>query len=259
MTNSIDSDSTLKKQGNQPLLPFAGGDLDRSGIRLTRAEFSRFLGVSKQAVTDWVKSGKVVIGADGRLDPRQAVSQLLRSGDPARLRSKVLAPLVKDVGALQRRIADLERDLARALEDVEFNQGSSYELIHILQAFEKCLLLEWEALRALDVDTALAAITTWLRYMEIHVLNPAPEILARNEPDDAWLADLDSEIAAEIEAAAAEHTGLAASEKMEGGAGFGGNTDDAHLDGLTRPPAESMEYQPAARLSADDGGRGEPR
>lgn len=193
MTGIVDPDAIGQKQENQPMLPFAGNDLDRSGIRLTRAEFSRFLGVSKQAVTDWVKSGKVVLGVDGRLDPRQAVSQLLRSGDPARLRSKVLAPLVKDVGALQRRIADLERDLARALEDAEFNQGSSSELIHILQAFEKCLLLEWEELRALDVDTALSAITTWLRHMEIHVLNPAPKILASNEPADLDWMGLDSE------------------------------------------------------------------
>lgn len=219
MTEIVDPDAIRQNQGNQPMLPFAGGDLDRSGIRLTRAEFSRFLGVSKQAVTDWVKSGKVVLGADGRLDPRQAVSQLLRSGDPARLRSKVLAPLLKDVGALQRRIADLERDLARALEDAEFNQGSSSELIHILQAFEKCLLLEWEALRALDTDTALAAITAWLRNMESHVIDPAPKILA--SPADLDWMGLDSETAAEIERAAAEFNQLDSEARGAAEAGAG--------------------------------------
>lgn len=221
MTEIVDPDAIGQKQENQPMLPFAGGDLDRSGIRLTRAEFSRFLGVSKQAVTDWVKSGKVVLGADGRLDPRQAVGQLLRSGDPARLRSKVLAPLVKDVGALQRRIADLERDLARALEDAEFNQGSSSELIHILDAFEARLCLEWEALRALDVDTALAAITAWLRHMEIHVLNPAPKILASNETSDPDWMGLDGETAAEIERAAAEFNQLESEARSAAEAGAG--------------------------------------
>lgn len=208
MTENIDLDAMRQKQSTQPMLPFDGGDLDQSGIRLTRAEFARFLEVSKQAVTDWVKSGKVTLGADGRLDPRQAVSQLMRNTDPARLRSKVLAPLVKDVGALQRRIADLERDLARALEDAEFNQGSSLELIHILQALEDRLCLEWEALRALDADTALAAITAWLRHMEIHVLNPAPKILASNEPADLDWMELDREIAAEIKGAVAEYNRL---------------------------------------------------
>lgn len=225
MTEIVDHDDIRQNQGDQPTLPFAGGDLDRSGIRLTRAEFSRFLGVSKQAVTDWVKSGKVVLGADGRLDPRQAVSQLLQSGDPARLRSKVLAPLVKDVGALQRRIADLERDLARALEDAEFNQGSAVELIHILEAFEKCLLLEWEALRALDVDTALAAITTWLRHMEIHVLNPFPKILPSNEPADLDWMGLDSEIAAEIQAAVAEYNHLDSEARSVAKMGAGGEAE----------------------------------
>ncbi|MFH1494116.1 MAG: hypothetical protein ABIG70_04900 [Pseudomonadota bacterium] len=163
MTENIDLDAMRQKQSTQPMLPFDGGDLDRSGIRLTRAEFARFLEVSKQAVTDWVKSGKVTLGADGRLDPRQAVSQLLRNTDPARLRSKVLAPLVRDVGAYQQRIADLEKALAIESEAVAFAEDGVNELHLVLECLDLRLTLEWNRLRAHDSDVALAAISAWIQ------------------------------------------------------------------------------------------------
>lgn len=231
MTKIIDPDAVHKKQESQPLLPFAGGDLDRSGIRLTRAEFSRFLGVSKQAVTDWVKSGKVVLGADGRLDPRQAVSQLLRSGDPARLRSKVLAPLVKDVGAMQLRVANLEHDLARALEDVDFYRVSSLELMEQAEAFELRLRTEWLALREIDADTALVAIAAWLRETELHHVNPALKIIGSDAPIDlAWMG-LDSETTAEIEAAVTEYSQLDSEARISAEKGAGGDEPDTPING----------------------------
>jgi len=95
MTSTIDPDRTIS---GTSFLPFPPGDLDRCGIRMTRADFSRFLGVSKQAVGDWVRDGKITLGADGLLNPRQAVQQLMRNTDPTRIRSKVLAPLVRDMG-----------------------------------------------------------------------------------------------------------------------------------------------------------------
>lgn len=255
ITDSIDHDAIRQKQGNQTMLPFSGGDMDRSGIRLTRAEFARFMEVSKQAVTDWVKSGKVVLGADGRLDPRQAVSQLLRSTDPARLRSKVLAPLVKDVGKFQQRIAELESDLSAAREQASFDYGASCELLDILAGFESRLRAEWPALRGLDTDTALDALFAWMEEakrlgadpdLEIlsfvsmsdasetalpgapeniewveGLVDPAMKIISSDEPGDlAWIG-LDSETAAEIERAAAEFNQLdsAARAATETGAG----------------------------------------
>lgn len=178
MTDVIDLDDIKKKQSLQPVLPFAGGDMNRSGIRLTRAEFSRFLEVSKQAVTDWVKSGKIVIGADGRLDPRQAVSQLLRSGDPARLRSKVLAPLVKDVGALQQRVANLERELAGAMEDATFALDGQQELLDLIDALVIRLRMEWPVLIEIDHDTSLAAISVWIEKARMHGADPDTEIIS---------------------------------------------------------------------------------
>lgn len=155
MTKPLNPDSSA-------FLPFAPGDLDRSGLRLTRAEFARFLEVSKQAVGEWVVAGKITIGADGRLDPRQAVSQLLRNSDPARLRSKVLAPLARDVGVLQKRVAELEGDLASANEDIDFHEGASLELIGQQDALRQHLENGRKDLAKLPAGQVIAGLLAWL-------------------------------------------------------------------------------------------------
>ena len=160
MTKLLNPDCTTPKTG---ILPFASGELDRSGLRLTRAEFARFLSVSKQAVGEWVVSGKITLGADGRLDPRHAVSQLLRNTDPARLRAKVLEPLFRDIGKLQQRVAELETALARATEDAAFHEECSTELAAQLNALDQRLVDECAALVSLPTGKVIAAITEWLR------------------------------------------------------------------------------------------------
>lgn len=159
MTATLDPDRSAQKQ---PMLPFNPADVDRCGIRLNRAEFSRFLGVSKQAVSDWVRAGKLTLGADGLLDPRQGVAQLMRTTDPARLRSKVLAPLVRDVGTLQRRVVDLEVQLAAEREDAKFHEAVSLEFMAQLDALHRHLLDEWCDLRLLPAPQALAALVAWI-------------------------------------------------------------------------------------------------
>lgn len=160
MTNSLYPDCDTPKTG---VLPFAPGALDRSGLRLTRAEFARFLGVSKQSVGGWVIAGKVSLGADGRLDPRQAVSQLLRNSDPARLRAKVLQPLVRDVGIMQKKVADLERTLAAADENASFHEESAGELVDQLNALDHHLRKERAVLVVLPAGKVIDGITTWLK------------------------------------------------------------------------------------------------
>ena len=160
MTNSLYPDSATPKTG---VLPFASGDMDRSGLRLTRAEFARFLGVSKQTAGEWVTAGKISLGADGRLDPRQAVSQLLRNSDPARLRAKVLAPLVRDVGVMQKRVADLEAALAAANENASFHEESASELIGQWNDLDRCLRDERDVLVQMPSDKVIDGIAAWLK------------------------------------------------------------------------------------------------
>lgn len=160
MTNKLNPDHNTPKTN---FLPFAAGELDSSGLRLTRAEFSRFMDVSKQAVGEWVTSGKITLGADNRLDPRQAVSQLLRNSDPARLRSKVLAPLMRDIGGLQKRIVDLEVTLMAANENASFHEASAMELIGQLDSLGHHLSEEHDTLSLLSANKVIASIMEWLK------------------------------------------------------------------------------------------------
>ena len=160
MTNQLNPDCTTPKSG---VLPFEPGALDRSGLRLTRAEFARFLGVSKQAVGEWVTSGKISLGADGRLDPRQAVSQLLRNTDPARLRARVLEPLARDIGKLQQRVADLEKSLAQSDENGSFHEECAAELAAQLNEFDRHLVVERDVLVSLPANKVIDGISAWLK------------------------------------------------------------------------------------------------
>ncbi len=101
----------------QPSLPFSPGDF--SHVRVNRSGLAKMLGVSKQAVSTWVKRGLITVGVDGLINPREAVQQLMRNADPSRLRARVLRPLVQDVGTLQRRVTQLEAELAAARVEIE--------------------------------------------------------------------------------------------------------------------------------------------
>ena len=163
MTLGADSDSSTKTLVETLPLAFASSsELEKAGIRVTRAEFSRIMGCSKQAVTDWVKSGRITVGCDGRFDPRAAVSQLLRTGDPARLRLRVLEPLAKELATKECLIADLRRDLAEAREEAGFERAAAAGLLCGQEALLVRLADEWESLKADDGRTAVDLIAAWL-------------------------------------------------------------------------------------------------
>lgn len=128
MTVSPDTDKFRAAQGAQPALPFAKDELATNGPRLRPSELARLLGVSRQSVSEWIKAGKVKLGSDGRLDPRKAVADVLRAGDPARLRARVLAPLAAEIAALRARVAHLTHELAVCEEDRQFHEGAGSEM-----------------------------------------------------------------------------------------------------------------------------------
>lgn len=141
---------------------FASSDLDRLGLRVTRAEFAKLMGTSRQAVTLWTQQGRITVGTDGRFDPRQAVAQLLRTGDPARIRSRVLAPIVNELSQQRDRLAQLERELAEAKENAEFYEMACNEWDSLVEAIRFHLEVSWRELRAADECAALAAINAWI-------------------------------------------------------------------------------------------------
>lgn len=147
-----------------------------AGIRVTRAQFARMMGVSRQAVTDWVRAGRLTVGADDRLDPAKAVASLLRTGDPARLRAKVLQPMADELTAYRSRITDLEVGLGAALrrieelkdelsaaeEDAEFNDASAAGLLAIFEALTEQLPAAWPDLCAQPENSGVDIIINWL-------------------------------------------------------------------------------------------------
>lgn len=133
-----------------------------AGIRVRPADLARLFGVTKQAVSSWIKDGRVVLGADGRVDPRDAINRLLSTGDPARLRAHFLKPLLTELAAARERIKELEAALEDARDDAEFSQSSSSGLIHLFDTLMVNLDLEWSELRKLPKEQGLAALIRWL-------------------------------------------------------------------------------------------------
>lgn len=157
MTDTNDFDSVIK---NTPL-PFDHGEAVKMGIRVRPAEFARIMGCTKQAVSVWVRDGKITLGTDGRVDPRQAVAQLLRTSDPARLRAIVLRPLVIEANTLRHRCESLENTISSQKEEIEFLEGVTGELHESWDYLCHQIKAEWITLRTMPPDVAVAAFDAW--------------------------------------------------------------------------------------------------
>ncbi len=169
MTFNVDSDLMTGSEAKTAPLPFPSSDADLAGIRVTRAQFARMMGVSKQAVGDWCRSGRIVLGADERFDPRQAVARLLATGDPARLRAKVLAPLTRDIATrdqeierLRALVENLREQLAAANEAADFEEASALGILGLLDDLQVRLRTDWPALQSTPGAAGLEAIAAWI-------------------------------------------------------------------------------------------------
>jgi hypothetical protein len=171
MTNALDSDRMPPKAPESLALPFESSQAEIAGVRLLPAQLARLLGVSKQAVSEWVKAGRVVLGLDGRVCPNKAIVDLMRTGDPRRLRAKLLQPLAADlrardarIAALEERVAALGLALADANESADFEGESAAGFSAVFAALEERIadVDAWGYLHALPADTAAAVLTAWM-------------------------------------------------------------------------------------------------
>lgn len=189
MTNSIQSTAPGGSSIVQSSLPFSDSEL--LAVRLLPSEFARAVGVSKQCVSLWVKNEKVTLGADGRLNPQAAMRQLLRNGNPGRIRARIVRQAFADMADLRTeaaRASDLEQQLAAAKAQRLADQTESdrdYETMdHWLNEFARqigeCDLL---FRGQLDADG-------WRAYVQ--------ETLVRAMDDDADLSAIDDIVADEI-------------------------------------------------------------
>jgi hypothetical protein len=110
-----------------------------------------------------------VVGADGRFDPRQAVASLLRTGDPARIRSAILAPLVRDIAGRDHEIERLrqENDALRAAvavanENAESEEQSAICFLNVIDALPQMFGKELEELESIGVTETLNTILRWI-------------------------------------------------------------------------------------------------
>lgn len=99
------------------MLPFNPSEL--TAIRVTKAQFARMCGVSRQAVTKWVQRGYFSVGPDDRFDPAHAFRCVVDRADPARLRARMLKKAFEPLSALRARVEELESDLAEARRHAE--------------------------------------------------------------------------------------------------------------------------------------------
>lgn len=172
-------------------LPFESSELQALGLRVTRAEFSRLMDCSRQAVTDWVRAGRIVVGPDGRFDPRAAVRSLLATGDPAKIRARVLAPLADELVRLRTRNVEVEAQFAAATERANHLDAACEEYEALFRALRERLVTAWPALRREPDPNAILA---WLD-ASFENGEPADSIvtyvLARPSPADDALAEMD--------------------------------------------------------------------
>lgn len=177
MAKTLDSDHMPDLDGIPATASLLSSDQQLlAGIRVTRAQFAKMMGCSRQAVTEWVRAGRVTVGSDGRFDPRQAVASLLRTGDPARLRAKVLQPLADELASYRVRIVELESalgeslrqvatlraDLAEALENADFQEGAADEYSDMFDALVTQLPTIWPDLSKLPGNAGADVVIDWM-------------------------------------------------------------------------------------------------
>lgn len=164
MKNIVDIDHDLK---TQPTL-FEHGQLDQSNIRVRPAEFARIIECSKQAVSIWIRDGKITLGLDGRLNPGIAISQLLKNSNPLMLRAKALKPIIRKLKSCEEKIKQLEDEIVTLKENNEFNEGVIDEFLSMFKLIEDQLSLEIDLLSERQSNLVIIAFLKWLYEIRKH-------------------------------------------------------------------------------------------
>jgi hypothetical protein len=106
-TKSSEKEVSMRRSST---LPFEPADL--VAMRVLPSEFARMVGVSKQAVSQWIKRGTITLGPDGRVEPRTATRQVMERTDPAKMRARVFKQASASHDELRQRVRELEAELA---------------------------------------------------------------------------------------------------------------------------------------------------
>jgi len=168
MTSEHESTAESEVGAPPSFLPFDPAEL--TSLRVTQAELARMFGVSRQAVSQWVKKGILSFGPDGRIDPRHAASQVLKKTDPGRLRAKLLKSTSDNETALRKRVAELEAQLEGADDAPDKGDTGDYHKARARTEHFKSLAAEREYMKSMgellrtdEVCDAVSSAATALR------------------------------------------------------------------------------------------------
>lgn len=128
---------------------FAPAEVAALGIRVKPADFARLCGVSRQAVFQWIRAGKISLLPGRLIDPGKAIRELLANGDPNRMRAWLFRH-ADDVAPLRERIAGLETELGQARRRIAHLDALLREGERIEDTFIKRIVGTAPALRAAD-------------------------------------------------------------------------------------------------------------
>lgn len=92
-------------------IPFDSSNLTEY-LRIRPVQFAKICGVSKNAVSIWIKNGRITLLPDGTLNPQKAASELIANSDAKKLRTKLFKNLVDDVEGYKKTINALKDELA---------------------------------------------------------------------------------------------------------------------------------------------------
>ena len=148
-----DGVSTSKKKEQICLLP-----PPELGLRVSRAEFARIMGVSRETVSKWVKSGKFKVGSDGRFCPRYAAKEILKNTNPNKLRTRTLRDAAEEAEQMREEIRTLKasvEDQTRRLGILEIDAVETEIQLDILP---KLIIDDWKILTSLSTAQRLEAI-----------------------------------------------------------------------------------------------------
>lgn len=196
---TIDQNSTHTGSDATALsLPFLANSAELLRVRVTPAQLSRVLGVSKQSVSRWIAAGKVTISPlDGKADLQEATRQVLRNTNPGKLRSRVLRRAVDDVQELRESAALADERVAAVQTQLDAANKRIAALEEFSDRYGRCE----DILAAMVVEAApkLRREMTRLRSTAWERAGAAASTTSTGETPDDWAAAV-----AEAEAVAAD-------------------------------------------------------
>jgi hypothetical protein len=116
MTDGRKNDESTAVLRHTSTLPFDPADL--MDLRVKPAQFARMVGVSKQAVSKAIQTGKLMLGPDGKINPKKGLREYLENSDPTRVRVRTFKQAMTETEDLRARVRVLEVTVARLRDDV---------------------------------------------------------------------------------------------------------------------------------------------